>query len=228
VFISIDKLKILRKEKGWSQEVLATASGLSARTIQRIEANGKASAESVLAIASVFNLSPQALAASSDEIEVNWTRKVVMKNLMALLVIAGAIGLLVVLGASAALFTDVYSAIFIVLYLYAATIIAFGSDGMIKSIGGIKYLFTDELVGGKSAKYLAKIYASQVKFTYGGALIGTLVGFIAIFGNIDTWENFIFFRATAVALVVLFYAAIIAECIFRPLSIKLQTADMTE
>ena len=35
--ISPEKIKHFRKENGWSQEVLAKASGLSLRTIQRIE-----------------------------------------------------------------------------------------------------------------------------------------------------------------------------------------------
>lgn len=228
MLLSTNKLKVLRKEKGWSQEVLAKASGLSARTIQRIESDGRASAESTLAIASVFNLSPKALAATSSEIEVNWTRKTIMKNFLALIVISGAVAMLVILGASIKLYTDVASAIYLVLFLYAATIIAFGTSGMIKSLAGLKYLFTDELVGGAPAKYLANVYASQVKFLYGGALVGLVIGTIAIFGNIDTYENFIFFRAFGVNLVVAFYAALLAEGVFRPLSIKLKTCDMID
>ncbi|WP_236701245.1 hypothetical protein [Thalassomonas viridans] len=99
---------------------------MSVRTIQRIEADGKASAESTLAIASVFNLSPQALKATSDEIEVNWTRKMIMKNTVALLVISGAIGMLILLGASAKFYMDVASGLFLVLFLYAATIVTLG------------------------------------------------------------------------------------------------------
>lgn len=228
MFLSINKLKTLRREKGWSQEVLAKASGLSVRTIQRIEADGKASAESTLAIASVFNLSPQALKATSDEIEVNWTRKMIMKNIVALLVISGAIGMLILLGAGAKLYMDAASGLFLILFLYAATIVTFGTRGMFNSLAGLKYLFTEEMVGGSQAQYLAKLYSSQVKFLYGGALIGLIIGSIAILGNIDTYENFVFQRASAVNLIVLFYAAVLSEGIFRPLSIKLKTCDIKE
>jgi transcriptional regulator with XRE-family HTH domain len=46
----------LRLQRGWSQEQLAELSGLSARTIQRIEGGQTASAESLKAIASVFEV----------------------------------------------------------------------------------------------------------------------------------------------------------------------------
>lgn len=47
-------LRKLRLEKGWSQEQLADASGVSTRTIQRIERGGTASLESLKCFAAVF------------------------------------------------------------------------------------------------------------------------------------------------------------------------------
>lgn len=44
-----------RLQRGWSQEQLATLSGLSVRTIQRIENGHKPSAESLKSLASVFD-----------------------------------------------------------------------------------------------------------------------------------------------------------------------------
>jgi len=228
LFLSTSKLKTLRREKGWSQEVLAKATDLSVRTIQRIEADGKASAESTLALASVFNLSPQALKATSNEIEVNWTRKMIMKSLIALLIIAGSVGMFIIQGASARHYMDGASGLFLILFLYAATIVTFGTSGMLKSLSGLKYLFTDEMVGGSQAKYLGELYNSQIKYLYGGSLIGFIIGFIGILGNIDTYDDFIFLRASAVNLVVLFYAAVLSEGLFRPLSIKLKTCDIKE
>lgn len=46
----------LRLKRGWSQQQLADASGLSARTIQRIEAGQPASTETLKSIAAVFEL----------------------------------------------------------------------------------------------------------------------------------------------------------------------------
>lgn len=51
-----ERIKKLRTERAWSQEQLAELSGLSLRTIQRIEKRGKASMESKKALASVFEV----------------------------------------------------------------------------------------------------------------------------------------------------------------------------
>lgn len=64
----------LRLKQGWSQQQLADASGLSVRTIQRIEAGNPASIESLKCLAAVFEvdfstLSPeQPMAAATDTI----------------------------------------------------------------------------------------------------------------------------------------------------------------
>ncbi|PID51407.1 MAG: XRE family transcriptional regulator [Pasteurellales bacterium] len=46
----------LRLEKGWSQQLLAEMSGLSTRTIQRIENGQKPSVESIKSLAAVFEV----------------------------------------------------------------------------------------------------------------------------------------------------------------------------
>lgn len=46
----------LRLKRGWSQQQLAAASGLSSRTIQRIEAGYPASTESLKSLAAVFEV----------------------------------------------------------------------------------------------------------------------------------------------------------------------------
>ncbi|ABE56994.1 transciptional regulator [Shewanella denitrificans OS217] len=46
----------LRDKKNWSQEQLATVSGLSLRTIQRVEAGNNASMETLKSLASVFDV----------------------------------------------------------------------------------------------------------------------------------------------------------------------------
>jgi transcriptional regulator with XRE-family HTH domain len=51
----------LRVQRGWSQEQLAELTGLSTRTIQRIERGQKASVESLKAIAAVFEVDLSAL-----------------------------------------------------------------------------------------------------------------------------------------------------------------------
>jgi DNA-binding XRE family transcriptional regulator len=57
-----ERVKNLRLERAWSQEHLAGLSGLSLRTIQRIEKRGKASMESKKALAAVFEVDLASLA----------------------------------------------------------------------------------------------------------------------------------------------------------------------
>jgi transcriptional regulator with XRE-family HTH domain len=54
--VNIDVIKIQRSNRAWSQTQLAEVSGLSLRTIQRIEKTGVASLESVKSLASVFEI----------------------------------------------------------------------------------------------------------------------------------------------------------------------------
>lgn len=51
-------IRVLREERAWSQEHLAMVAGLSARTVQRLEADGNASLESRMAIAAAFGVEP--------------------------------------------------------------------------------------------------------------------------------------------------------------------------
>jgi ribosome-binding protein aMBF1 (putative translation factor) len=44
--INVDAVLEARRQRAWSQEELATASGLNLRTIQRIESEGAASLQS--------------------------------------------------------------------------------------------------------------------------------------------------------------------------------------
>lgn len=55
------QIRKLREARAWSQEHLAAVAGLSLRTIQRVEAEGRASAETRLALAAAFGVEVSAL-----------------------------------------------------------------------------------------------------------------------------------------------------------------------
>ena len=54
--INVELLLKLRRDKSWSQDELAIASGLNIRTIQRIEKEASASLQSRKALASAFDI----------------------------------------------------------------------------------------------------------------------------------------------------------------------------
>ena len=65
--INSELVKKLRAAKPWSQEQLSDACGLDLRTIQRIENEGKASIESVRAVAAVFEVDPNELIPTEED-----------------------------------------------------------------------------------------------------------------------------------------------------------------
>jgi transcriptional regulator with XRE-family HTH domain len=52
------RVRALRDGKGWSQEWLAGAAGISVRTLQRVEADGSASRETLLCLAATLDCTP--------------------------------------------------------------------------------------------------------------------------------------------------------------------------
>lgn len=67
--IDSSKVRSERERRAWSQEHLAEVSGLSLRTVQRIETTGSASFESARALAAVFELEVSALRVESESAE---------------------------------------------------------------------------------------------------------------------------------------------------------------
>ena len=59
-------IRKLRLDRGWSQETLAEISGLSVRTIQRLERGGNASLDSLCALAAVFEVDVTILSAEAS------------------------------------------------------------------------------------------------------------------------------------------------------------------
>ncbi|SBV35589.1 hypothetical protein STPYR_10519 [uncultured Stenotrophomonas sp.] len=55
------RIRALREARGWSQEHLAAVAGVSPRTVQRLESDGRASHESRMAVASAFGVEPAQL-----------------------------------------------------------------------------------------------------------------------------------------------------------------------
>lgn len=150
-----------------------------------------------------------------------------MQSAFALFVVVAAIAMLLVLGGGIGMFSDLFSALFLILFMYAGTTIAFGSHGLIKSIAGLSYLFANDISSSPATSYLAEIFDKQIWFLYGGSLIGLLTGLIAIFSHISEIESDAgLYAAYAVNLLILLYAAIIADGILRPLSAKLKSRDI--
>lgn len=62
-----EKVRALREQKAWSQEHLASVSGLSARTIQRVESEGGGLPETRLALAAALGVSAAELMGAAPD-----------------------------------------------------------------------------------------------------------------------------------------------------------------
>ena len=74
--INADLVLSARKQKSWSQDELAVASGLNLRTIQRIESEASASLQSKKALASALDLDIHALDYQEVQMRQTWEYKV--------------------------------------------------------------------------------------------------------------------------------------------------------
>ena len=222
-----EKLKQERSAKGWSQELLAKASGLSLRTIQRVEKNHNASIETILSIASALSITPSQLYPEDTTIYANWNRRILMQNIIAFCIFLIAIGSLFYLAAPLLTFMSFHLVLYTLGFVFSATILSFGVDGLQKSLAGIKYMFSQEVIGGKPAQYLAEIYRGQINFCYGGAFLVLAIGIASIHGSPQLYGSDRIHEGYAVLSIAFIYAALLAEVILRPLHTKLKTCDMS-
>ena len=65
--VDADRITRLRTGRTWSQDELATAAGLSLRTVQRIENGGTASLQSLKALAAAFEVDLERLKQSGEK-----------------------------------------------------------------------------------------------------------------------------------------------------------------
>ncbi len=77
MIINVDVVLSVRKQKAWSQEELAIASGLNLRTIQRIESEAAASLQSKKALASALDLDIHDLDYQETRMRPTWEYRVV-------------------------------------------------------------------------------------------------------------------------------------------------------
>lgn len=71
-------VKSLREKKGWSQSDLAEVSGLSLRTVQRVESTGNASRETKICLAAAFDVPHETL---QHQANISQQKKVPHQNL---------------------------------------------------------------------------------------------------------------------------------------------------
>ncbi len=220
--VSIEKLKKLRKNSGWSQERLAEISGLSLRTIQRIETSGNASLESQLAIATAFNISPGELLAN-EKVEIgnggiNWGGIIGVLVCISLMMFQFDLGNTV--------FFEPYSLLLVMGLSIAISSISMGIDNTLATVLLIRWVFVLPKHKVGLQRYLPDLN-KLITYCHVSGVISSLVGIVAVLMTLDPQQYHLDAKyplaiGIGVSLLTSLYALMLAELILRPLKHKIE------
>lgn len=226
--ISAEKLKRIRLLHNLSQELLAKQSGLSLRTIQRLEREGGGSAESLHALCATLNISAEQLQQHTTPMQAGWQRATIVSRLLVFILLFAA--LFSLMGKASAtsihIYMDLMSLVIIFSFLTLSTLACFGFNGLLRAVSGLKYLASSELYQQQATSDLAQLYTFIYKNCYCSAAIGSLIGLVSLLDTFAASANSSqLFTGLHVLTILWLYAAIIAECLLRPLIYKLKNAS---
>jgi DNA-binding XRE family transcriptional regulator len=216
--ISPEKLKKLRTHNGWAQERLADISGLSLRTVQRIETGATASLETQLLLAKAFDISPAELMEGA-EIEVgsggiNWS---------------GVAGLLLCIALMfwqfylpGAPFFDLVSFILVIGLTLGMAAISLGLEQALTTLALVRWVFLLPKNETGLQKHLPNLNRI-IYYCYSAGAISALVGIIAVLMYPQTADFNLSYQPHShvsmgfgIALLTLLYGAMFAELFFVP------------
>lgn len=216
--ISNDKIKSLRLQHGWSQEQLASITGLSARTIQRIEKTGDCSLESQMALASAFSI-------THHELTVDFSKKLNKSGLnksgiFYLITFILIIFLIYQLGGSLQILihTNIVS-IFILTFLC----MSFMANGVRNTF--IIFPILKRFITGSnkldSPLLKTQILRRQIIHSYSSGVVACLLSSLILFIHTSTIQD-IYISLTLHVVISQLYAVVISELIFRPVKHRLE------
>ncbi len=226
--ICAEKLKQIRIKHSLSQELLAKQSGLSLRTIQRLESDGGGSAETMLALCAALQVMPSALQLPGNIPVASWHLKgIILRSAVFTLLLAALYGLMQLASATdITLYIDIVSLLIVLSFVTLSTLICHGYQGLHNAFTGLRYLASSRLYDSEASNQLLTIYRLQYRSCYSAAIIGSLIGLISLLHSFSqTGNSSAFYMGLHVLGISWLYAAIPAECVLRLLIHKLQHAS---
>lgn len=210
------KIKQLRLEHGWSQERLAKISGLSLRTIQRIEAGGSCSVESRLSLASTFDITPNALLSKTPtNIEKN---RLDISRFLSLSVIIFVVIFLCYITGGFKIFFDAISLVTLLLVAFSLSILSKSLGEVCSALILLKWhifapTYEDNLPSRIRTlqKLIAHLYASSIFIS--------LIALLGVIAQEDVTSKNIM-QYLSIAGLPMLYALGICELLIRPIKFK--------
>jgi DNA-binding XRE family transcriptional regulator len=209
--VSQQKVQTMRRERGWSQEKLAAMSGLSERTIQRVEADGNCSLDTHMALASTFEVSPGELAPSShgqsDEYTTSWS------GALGLLILGLTTPCLILLSAQDGRW-EVFSFAMVMSYTLVLSFTQFGLKNSYRLFDNSSWLVRYPLHAPGLNRDIAHV-RSILAFAYTSGLLGSVLSAIVFLTHMRSeFESGL--ELGLYASRPLFYALVFGELWFRP------------
>lgn len=215
--VSPSRIKQLRADNGWSQEQLAEISGLSYRTIQRIEKDGSCSSESHRALASAFSLSPNELISEYKESIGNGSLN--SGGILGLFLIVGLVSIQFYLPGSNAIFFDFISLLLVCGITFSLSAMSSGLHETVEALQLVKWLIVEPENEINCQRYLP-ILRRLIAYSYSSGIVSTLIGSVAVFSAAEEYQGDIM-QGIAIACLTMVYGVVLAEFIFRPVKNKL-------
>ncbi|MCG7532135.1 helix-turn-helix domain-containing protein [Psychrobium sp. MM17-31] len=216
--ISSKKIKMLREEKGWSQEHLSEAAGLSYRTIQRIEKSGQCSLESQMAVASALLVSPIELA--DEYSQTIGSGKIQWEGITGIVICALLVTLNLALGGSVTMALDVPSLVMAIILPLALSLLSNGAMLTWQATKIIGWLFY-ESKGEKDVHHTIPTFRKLIIYSYASGLIGALLALLSSVNFYTDMTPIQFSNSIQVALLPIVYSVLLAEIVFRPIQHKI-------
>lgn len=219
--ISPNKLKIYRAENGWSQEQLAELSGISLRTIQRAEKEGRCSQESCMALASAFGISPGEL---NEEFKSSIGDGTIN--------IGGIIGAAIILALIATIiawewndlnvFINVWALSFNILTLISLSLMTCGLTPTLQALATISWFFKQPN-DVKGANQHLPVLRRLIIYSYTSGVFWTITDIVeASYYSFNGENSPHYFYEVGLTLTSILYAVLISEVIFRPLKNRIE------
>jgi len=219
--ISPNKLKLFRAENGWSQEQLAELSGISLRTIQRAEKEGRCSQESCMALASAFGISPAEL---NDEYKPSMGDGTIN--------IGGIIGALIIVALIVTIiawewhdlnvYINVWLLSFNVLTLLSLSLMTCGLKPTFETLATISWFFKQPSNVQHANKHLP-VLRRLIIYSYTSGVFWTITDIVeASYYAFNGEKSPDYIYEIGLTFTSILYAVLIAEIIFRPLKNRIE------
>lgn len=211
--ISAKKLKMLRQERGWSQEHVAEIAGLSYRTIQRIEKDGHCSLESKMALASAFVVTPVEL--TDEKAHQIGSGKLQWSSIIGLVVCITLGVMALELGGGLVMAIDTPSLLIAILFPIGLSLISNGSSQTIKAISLLTWSIYEPRKKQNIALSLS-VLRKLIIYSYTTSAMSALFAFLSTVNFYNDMNQSQLMNSLQVVVLPLVYGTVLAEVFIRP------------